>query len=282
MELYNLPAEVIEYPAFNHAIARKTLNMPSDLVLKFISAILQTWDTRTWKNNDTYRVFILRPSRQKSNLNNEQFFSLSLMLEDESVAHYRLSYIKDLKLYKNQIGYTSQKFQEIIKTIFSGLKIDFRPMFTVPGSIGPNLTPENIEKFIFNAVRISESKPAQIQKIIPREEPKVFSDEFHRLSLKSIEGDMDAQESLAYLHIHGIGCPINIEEGLKWRESSAKQGNSISKLNLGLYYQKKDTVQDLKIAITYFSSLALTDNSEFAKEKLKQSQIRFWELAKSI
>ena len=70
-------------------------------------------------------------------------------------------------------------------------------------------------------------------------------------------GDTKAQYDLSLMYIQGIGTKQNIEQGLVWLNRAAEKGNIEAMLELGVLYQKIDTLESApQLALYWFEKAA--------------------------
>jgi TPR repeat protein len=75
-------------------------------------------------------------------------------------------------------------------------------------------------------------------------------------------GDTKAQYDLSLMYIQGIGTKQNIEEGLVWLNRAAQKGNIEAMLELGVLYQKIDTLDNApQLALDWFEKAALAGSA---------------------
>lgn len=70
-------------------------------------------------------------------------------------------------------------------------------------------------------------------------------------------GDTKAQYDISLMYIQGIGTKQNIEQGLVWLNRAAEKGNIEAMLELGVLYQKIDTLENApQLALYWFEKAA--------------------------
>jgi TPR repeat protein len=75
-------------------------------------------------------------------------------------------------------------------------------------------------------------------------------------------GDTKAQYDLSLMYIQGIGTKQNIEQGLVWLNRAAQKGNIEAMLELGVLYQKIDTLENApQLALDWFEKAALAGSA---------------------
>jgi hypothetical protein len=76
------------------------------------------------------------------------------------------------------------------------------------------------------------------------------------------KGDLDDQEKLANLYSMGMECKKDLKQALTWRLWAADHGNTISQLNLGLYFERHGQLME---ALKYFELAA--EKNTYGKTK---------------
>ena len=75
-------------------------------------------------------------------------------------------------------------------------------------------------------------------------------------------GDTKAQYDLSLMYIQGIGTQKNIEQGLVWLKRAAEKGNIEAMLELGVLYQKIDTLDNApQLALHWFEKAAMAGSA---------------------
>jgi len=75
-------------------------------------------------------------------------------------------------------------------------------------------------------------------------------------------GDTKAQYDLSLMYIQGIGTKQNIEQGLVWLNRAAEKGNIEAMLELGVLYQKIDTLESApQLALYWFEKAAMAGSA---------------------
>jgi len=75
-------------------------------------------------------------------------------------------------------------------------------------------------------------------------------------------GDTKAQYDISLMEIQGIGTKQNIEQGLVWLNRAAQRGNVEAMLELGVLYQKIDTLDNApQLALDWFEKAALAGSA---------------------
>jgi TPR repeat protein len=75
-------------------------------------------------------------------------------------------------------------------------------------------------------------------------------------------GDTKAQYDLSLMYIQGIGTKQNIEQGLVWLNRAAEKGNIEAMLELGVLYQKIDTVENApQLALYWFEKASMAGSA---------------------
>jgi TPR repeat protein len=75
-------------------------------------------------------------------------------------------------------------------------------------------------------------------------------------------GDTKAQYDLSLMYIQGIGTKQNIEQGLVWLNRAAEKGNIEAMLELGVLYQKIDTLENApQLALYWFEKAAMAGSA---------------------
>ncbi|MBU3560456.1 tetratricopeptide repeat protein [Polynucleobacter hallstattensis] len=75
-------------------------------------------------------------------------------------------------------------------------------------------------------------------------------------------GDTKAQYDLSLMYIQGIGTKQNIEQGLVWLNRAAEKGNIEAMLELGVLYQKIDTLDNApQLALYWFEKAAMAGSA---------------------
>jgi len=75
-------------------------------------------------------------------------------------------------------------------------------------------------------------------------------------------GDTKAQYALSLMYIQGIGTKQNIGQGLVWLNRAAEKGNIEAMLELGVLYQKIDTLENApQLALYWFEKAAMAGSA---------------------
>jgi TPR repeat protein len=75
-------------------------------------------------------------------------------------------------------------------------------------------------------------------------------------------GDTKAQYDLSLMFIQGIGTKQNIGQGLVWLNRAAEKGNIEAMLELGVLYQKIDTLENTpQLALYWFEKAAMAGSA---------------------
>ena len=75
-------------------------------------------------------------------------------------------------------------------------------------------------------------------------------------------GDTKAQYDLSLMYIQGIGTKKNIGQGLIWLNRTAEKGNIEAMLELGVLYQKIDTLENApQLALYWFEKAAMAGSA---------------------
>lgn len=81
-------------------------------------------------------------------------------------------------------------------------------------------------------------------------------------------GDTKAQYDLSLMYIQGIGTKKNIEQGLTWLNSAAEKGNIEAMLELGVLYQKIDSLDNAPQLVLYWFEKAAMAGSAVGQYNL--------------
>ena len=75
-------------------------------------------------------------------------------------------------------------------------------------------------------------------------------------------GDTKAQYDISLMYIQGIGTKQNVEQGLVWLNRAAEKGNIEAMLELGVLYQKIDTLENApQLALYWFEKAAMAGSA---------------------
>lgn len=281
VSLFKAPIEVIEHRAFYPEIARMFTKMNSQEGVEFINKILPHC---RYKQANLY--YLLRPSKSGSQNPDVQVFSLSFLRFRSHIEHFRLAYNMNTKEWLVFAGNTSVSKEKTLDTLIQEILKDYRSEHNIKPADGLYSDKEEFEKIVINAV-LNRDKSEALLKEKREENDRVRKEgirlaetkEFNSIHQLALKGIAESQETLARYFNEGFGCEKDENEGLKWRKMAASQGYDTSILNLGLYYEKKGGIEDLREAQSYFSSL---EKSQFAKHKISEISKKLQSFDKSL
>lgn len=89
-----------------------------------------------------------------------------------------------------------------------------------------------------------------------------YAKALHLFQVLADSGDNKAQFDLSLMYIQEIGTKKNIDQGLAWLSRAAEKGNVAAMLELGVLYQKIDTLENAsQLAFYWFEKASLAGSA---------------------